>query len=72
MSYFDSLFKTETTSREAYYVKNYDPIMAIVQPRLDKIWDGQDVNDALDGIQEEVKPEMQGYYKLVNYYSDAQ
>ena len=72
MSYFDSLFKTETTSREAYYVKNYDPIIAIVQPRLDKIWDGQDVNDALDGIQEEVKPEMQGYYKLVNYYSDAQ
>ena len=38
----------------------------------DKIWDGQDVNDALEGIQEEVKPEMQGYYKLVNYYSDAQ
>ena len=71
MSYFDSLFQTETTSREAYYVKNYDPIMAIVQPRLDKIWDGEDVNTALEGIQDEAAPEMQGYYKIVDYYSDA-
>ena len=71
MSYFDSLFQTETTSREAYYVKNYDPIMAIVQPRLDKIWDGVDVDTALEGLQEEVAQEMQGYYKIVDYYSDA-
>lgn len=71
MSYFDSLFQTETTSREAYYVKNYDPIMAIVQPRLDKIWDGVDVDTALEGLQDEVAPEMQGYYKIVDYYSDA-
>ena len=71
MSYFDSLFQTETTSREAYYVKNYDPIMAIVQPRLDKIWDGVDVDTALEGLQEEVAQEMQGYYKIVDYYFDA-
>ncbi len=72
MSYFDSLFQTETTSREAYYVKNYDPIMAIVQPHLDKIWDGEDVDTALAGLQEEAAPEMQGYYKIVDYYSDAE
>lgn len=70
MSYFNTLFGT-TTSREAYYIMNYDPIMAIVQPRLDKIWDGEDVDTALDGIQEEAKTELQGYYKLVDYYSDA-
>lgn len=71
MAYFDSLFKTKTTSREAYYVKNYDPIMAIVQPHLDKVWDGEDVSEAFAGIQEEAAPEMQGYYKVVDYYSDA-
>ena len=45
--------------------------MAIVQPRLDKIWDGIDVDTALEGLQDEVAPEMQGYYKIVDYYSDA-
>lgn len=71
MSFFDSLFEIETTSREAYYVKNYDAIMAIVNPRLDAIYDGEDVAVSLEGIQEEAASEMQGCYKLVDYYSDA-
>lgn len=67
---YPTLFDISTT-REAYFVKNYDPIAAIVNPRLDKIWNGEDVEASLEGIQEEVASEMQGAYKVVDYFSDA-